>query len=160
MKKTGNGRLVEQLEIYGKYCMARRTNLRKEKAGSMKKMMAMLVVAAFVFCFGSEASAFRCNQGKGLVSNGDSKARVRIECGKPDSVEKVKSVTRGRYLGGEDPNTGRSRGGIYAEETLAIEKWYYNCGESDFLYVLTFEGDILIAEETAGRGNGPSRCTF
>jgi hypothetical protein len=127
----------------------------------MKKGMAILAAAAFVFCSGSEVSAFRCNEGKGLVSNGDSKARVSIECGKPDSVEKVKSLTRGRYQGGtEDTASGRLRGGIYVEETLTVEKWYYNCGVNDFLYVLTFEGDVMVAEETAGRGNGPSRCTF
>lgn len=126
----------------------------------MRDIMAVLIAGAVIFCCAGEAAAFRCNQGKGLVSAGDGKARVRMECGKPDDMERVKSITRGRFLGGEDPNTGRSRGGLYAEETIAVEKWYYNCGENDFMYVLTFEGDVLVSEETAGRGKGPSRCTY
>jgi hypothetical protein len=33
-------------------------------------------------------------------------------------------------------------------EKKSTEKWYYNCGENDFIYVLTFEGTILKKEET------------
>ncbi len=130
------------------------------KERGVKKGIAMMASVLVMLSSAVDASAFRCNRGKGLVSTGDTKTRVTIECGKPDSVERVKSVTRGRFIGGEDPRTGRSRGGIYAEETVSVEKWYYNCGDNDFLYVLTFEGDVMIAEETAGRGSGPSRCTY
>jgi hypothetical protein len=131
------------------------------KRGALQTLSAGLVLAAVIFCWSGDASAFRCNNGKGLVSQGDSKARVRIECGKPDDVEKVKSVTRGRSQGETiDTPSGKLRDRVYAEETLAVEKWYYNCGENDFLYVLTFEGDILVKEDTAGRGTGPSRCTY
>ncbi|HOI74594.1 MAG TPA: DUF2845 domain-containing protein [Syntrophales bacterium] len=126
----------------------------------MNKGLAVMAAVVVMFWCAGDAFAFRCNGGKGLVSTGDTKTRVTIECGKPDSVERVKSVTRGRFIGGEDPRTGRSHGGVYAEETVSVEKWYYNCGDSDFLYVLTFEGDVMMAEETAGRGKGPSRCTF
>lgn len=127
----------------------------------MKRMAVVLAGLAVLFFSGGDAAAFRCNQGKGLVSAGDTKARVRIECGQPDSVEKSKSVTRGRYAGETvETKNGRVRGGYYTEETLSVEKWYYNCGENDFLYVLTFEGDVMVSVETAGRGKGPSRCTF
>jgi hypothetical protein len=137
-----------------------RTASGKKEPLMRKITVALACIALFCFC-AADASAFRCNHGKGLVSAGDAKARVRIECGPPDSVERVKSVTRGSYQGGvENTKNGRIRSGYYTEETLPVEKWYYNCGESDFLYVLTFEGDVLVAEETAGRGTGPSRCTY
>jgi len=126
----------------------------------MKKIATATLCAILLLVFGADASAFRCNHGKGLVTSGSSKAKVRLECGQPDDIERVKTVTRGRFLGGEDPQTGRTRGGIYAEETVPVEKWYYNCGSADFLYVLTFEGDTLVAEDTGGRGTGPSRCTY
>ena len=39
-----------------------------------------------------------------------------------------------------------------------VERWFYNCGEHDFLYVLTFAGGVLEKEETQGYGKGKSDC--
>jgi len=32
-----------------------------------------------------------------------------------------------------------------------VEVWYYNCGDNDFIYTLTFEDNILTGENTEGR---------
>lgn len=50
--------------------------------------------------------------------------------------------------------------GIYVAKALYHDKLYYNCGDNDFIYVLTFEKDILIKEGDVGRGNGPSKCKW
>ncbi|HQJ31019.1 MAG TPA: DUF2845 domain-containing protein [Syntrophales bacterium] len=91
--------------------------------------------------------AFRC--GNGLVSVGDSKGKVLIECGKPTFKEKVADrETRRR--------TGTKKTG--AKTTKSVEQWTYNCGKDDFIYILTFEGGKLVREETDGRGRGESEC--
>jgi len=92
--------------------------------------------------------AFRC--GDGLVSVGDSKGRVTIECGKPTLKEKVgDKETRKK-------GTGTKTKGVKSSKT--VEQWTYNCGKDDFIYILTFEGGKLVKEATDGRGRGASEC--
>jgi hypothetical protein len=93
-------------------------------------------------------SAFRC--GDGLVSIGDSKGRVLIECGKPTLKEKVgDKETRKKGTGTKTKSTKSSK---------TLEEWTYNCGKDDFIYILTFEGGKLVKETTDGRGRGDSEC--
>lgn len=92
--------------------------------------------------------AFRC--GDGLVSVGDSKGRVLIECGKPTFKEKVgDKETRKKGTGTKTKGTKSSK---------TVEQWTYNCGKDDFIYILTFEGGKLTKEVTDGRGRGASEC--
>jgi hypothetical protein len=92
--------------------------------------------------------AFRC--GDGLVTVGDSKGRVLIECGKPTFKEKV-GDQEARKKG-----TGTKTKGVKYSKT--VEQWTYNCGKDDFIYILTFEGGKLTKETTDGRGRGASEC--
>lgn len=39
-----------------------------------------------------------------------------------------------------------------------LEIWYYNCGDNDYIYALTFEDGILTKETTEGSGVGNSYC--
>jgi hypothetical protein len=94
-----------------------------------------------------EVSAFHC--GDGLVSIGDTKSRVLIECGKPTHKEKV---------GAKDIYYNDQRQKKRKKSSKTVEQWAYNCGENDFIYILTFEGGKLIKEETNGRGKGKSQC--
>jgi hypothetical protein len=92
--------------------------------------------------------AFRC--GDGLVSVGDSKGKVLIECGKPTFKEKVEDrETRNKA-------TGTKTKGVKSSKT--VEQWTYNCGKDDFIYILTFAGGKLVKEKTDGRGRGASEC--
>jgi hypothetical protein len=91
--------------------------------------------------------AFRC--GNGLVTTGDTKSKVRLTCGNPTSKEtrcknKLNSVTK----------SGKTK----TKCGDKVEIWYYNCGDTDFVYALTFEDNILTAENTEGRGRGTSDC--
>ena len=123
-----------------------------------RKIILMLFVACFISgnvdCF-----AFRC--GDRFVSLGDSKTKVLLECGKPTSKEKVK-VKKGRHYRtvekGKDEGTDTKRAYLTKEKKKPVEKWYYNCGENDFIYVLTFEGGTLKSEETGSYGKGKSDC--
>ena len=109
------------------------------------------------FLFSIDANAFRC--GDEVVGTGDSKAKVLIKCGKPTFQEKVgtkKSTrTKGQKRGATDKKP------VYDTKhptTKKVEKWHYNCGKNDFIYVLTFEGGVVTWEDTDGRGRGASEC--
>jgi len=113
---------------------------------------ALSAVLTLVFLLSSPppGHAFRC--GSGMVSVGDSKGKVLIECGKPTFKEKV-ADRETRYA-----STGKSTKGKSGKTTKTVEQWTYNCGKDDFIYILTFEGGKLIREDTDGRGRGESEC--
>ena len=125
----------------------------------MIKITISVLAAAFFILSGSiESSAFRC--GDGYVSVGDSKTKVLLECGKPTSKEKLR-LKKGRYYRTEEKEADKSdktKGTYLKEKKKPTEKWYYNCGENDFIYVLTFEGSVLKSEETGSYGKGKSDC--
>jgi hypothetical protein len=77
---------------------------------------------------------FRC--GPETVSVGDTTGKVFMECGKPTWKE----------------SAGYRKG--LSESQL----WYYNCGSSDYLYVLHFVGGRLKNVESQGYGKGNSDC--
>jgi hypothetical protein len=114
------------------------------------------VVALLAFAVTGDAEAFRC--GSGLVKTGDSTGKVLIECGQPTYKEgagtktKVKSSKTVKVQ--DKPAERRSSRGT----SRKVERWYYNCGESDFIYVLTFAGGVLEKEQTEGYGKGKSDC--
>ena len=104
-----------------------------------------------------DALAFRC--GSGLVKIGDTTGKALIECGPPTYKEgagtksKAKSLKTTERAKEKSAERKSSRGA-----TRKAERWFYNCGESDFLYVLTFTGGVLEKEETQGYGKGKSDC--
>jgi hypothetical protein len=126
---------------------------------AMRWAVPAILGALFLAGAAMEAAAFRCGGG-GLVSEGDSKARVILECGQPMLKEKVAQVETGSQTetitkSGKNPARKRV---VRKKKTKAVERWSYNCGANDFIYHLTFQGGILTGVETAGRGKGPPRC--
>lgn len=101
---------------------------------------------------------FRC--GDELVSIGDTKGRVLIQCGPPTHKETTSVKSRERDASYEAGSTlqGKTKVATRKTKTERVERWYYNCGANDFIYVLTFEGGILTAEDTEGHGRGKSDC--
>ncbi|HOJ51568.1 MAG TPA: DUF2845 domain-containing protein [Syntrophales bacterium] len=110
----------------------------------MRGTIALMVAA--LLSLPCPSAALRC--GKGLVVVGDIKAKVLAECGEPQYREKVR-LKEDPYL---ERKGGRKKSGRH------VEQWTYNCGEDDFMYVLTFDGGKLIKEEPVGRGKGASKC--
>ena len=118
----------------------------------MKTCIGLLIALIFslislIFLSCTDVFAFRC--GNGVVGIGDTKSRVAIECGKPTYKEKVGA--KSNYY--NDPGQSKGR-----KSSRSVDVWSYNCGEGDFIYVLTFEGGKLVKEDTNGRGRGKSDC--
>ncbi|MHB8910598.1 MAG: DUF2845 domain-containing protein [Syntrophales bacterium] len=119
---------------------------------AMAGMAAFLVLTVF-----GEAQAFRC--GSGLVNVGDKTGKVLIECGPPTHKEGVGTKTKGKSTRKAREQVDRKLAeGSYRESSRKVERWFYNCGEHDFIYVLTFAGGVLEKEETEGYGKGKSDC--
>jgi len=119
----------------------------------MKKNNIIAIFVALIFLFLSAASswAFRC--GSGLVSEGDSKTKVQVTCGKPTSKE-TSCENKQEYT--TTTKSGKTKNVKKCGKKLEV--WYYNCGDNDFIYKLTFEDGILKDEDTEGRGKGKSDC--
>ena len=86
-----------------------------------------------------QADSLRC--GSRIVTTGDSKAEVLMECGEPSFREIVgeKTVYRRFFY-------------LFSESyTVLVEKWTYNLGSTQFLRILTFEGDTLAKIELGGK---------
>lgn len=99
----------------------------------------------------SEGLAFRC--GPGLVTAGDKKIHVQTACGIPTLKEKA---CNNAYYETKKEKKGKI---IKSQKcSQKVEIWYYNCGDNDFIYALTFEDNKLIREATEGRGSGKSDC--
>jgi len=103
----------------------------------MKYIQIILISFVILFFSISEGFAFRC--GTGLVTTGDTKVQVSATCGNPISKDIICPSKTYRC-----PNL--------------LEIWYYNCGDNDYIYALTFEDGKLIKETTEGSGKGKSDC--
>lgn len=121
-----------------------------------KKMVLIFAAGAFSFLPFLNAHAFRC--GDEIVGTGDSKAKVLIKCGKPTYKERA-AARKGQKTKGRR-HTGGSDSHAYDKKVKSgsMEKWSYNCGKGDFIYVLTFENGVVAREDTDGRGKGRSDC--
>jgi hypothetical protein len=122
-------------------------------------VMAVGAAVLLILAVPGDAQAFRC--GSGLVKIGDTTGKVLIECGPPTYKEgagtksKVKSTkTTEKVKETAKAKERKSSRGT----TRKVERWFYNCGEHDFIYVLSFTGGILEKEETQGYGKGKSDC--
>ncbi len=124
----------------------------------MIKIIISIFSIIFLLSVYTDSYAFRC--GSGFVSIGDSKSKALLECGKPTSKEKtgVKKVRRYKQNERDRDESRTARRASFREKSKSVEKWYYNCGDNDFIYILTFEGGILKSEETGGYGKGKSAC--
>ena len=99
----------------------------------------MLLLAAVP----DDGLAFRC--GSGLVIVGDRTGKVLIECGPPTSKEVAGSKRQGKSHSAtrtKKPQSSSEPVG-HREDSGKVERWFYNCGEHDFVYILTFEGGVL-----------------
>jgi hypothetical protein len=98
-----------------------------------------------------QAFGFRC--GTRLISEGDLKARVVAECGKPTHVEVWEEV-RVRHDLRRSPFTERERDRyrepLLIKEYITVEEWTYNRGPNRFMHHLIFENgrlrEIIIGE--------------
>ncbi|MBN1364686.1 MAG: DUF2845 domain-containing protein [Syntrophaceae bacterium] len=119
----------------------------------MKTKMTIVFLASIFFLSVAvlESLALRC--GLGLVTTGDTKMKVQMTCGKPTSKEKSCEQNQQYTSVGKNGKIKKNK-----KCGKKLEVWYYNCGDNDFIYKLTFENNKLIKEDTEGRGKGKSDC--
>lgn len=91
----------------------------------------------------ADDTTFRC--GGEIVSVGDSRYTVQKLCGKPSRSESVSKTSKEKKQKEPKGTTPKSPSG-------KPQKWYYDKGYGDFVYVLTFQGDVLKKIEKSGRG--------
>ena len=89
-------------------------------------------------------TALRC--GSRVVKIGDSKADVRMRCGKPDLITREKRDVSSHQRRGKK----RSAGGV-------VEVWTYNRGAKRLVKILHFQGTRLMHTEDGDYGTGPTR---
>ncbi|OPY87263.1 MAG: hypothetical protein A4E71_01094 [Smithella sp. PtaU1.Bin162] len=119
----------------------------------MEKNIIFLFFAVLTILFLSAVNCWALRCGSGLVGSGDSKAKVLITCGSP-TFKETSCAESQKY-------TAANKSGKVKKVKKCgkkVEEWYYNCGEGDFIYKLTFENGVLKSENTEGRGSGKSDC--
>jgi len=114
------------------------------------------VAAVLVLTLPGGAQAFRC--GSGLVKIGDTTGKVLIECGPPTYKEGAGTKTTEKSVKTAKTKDVPAERKTTRGSSRKVQRWFYNCGEHDFLYILTFEGGVLTKEETQGYGKGKSDC--
>lgn len=112
--------------------------------------------AILILALEGDGLAFRC--GSGLVRAGDTTGKVLMECGPPTYKEGAGTKTKAKSVKTEKARDKTTEQKVTRGTSRKVERWFYNCGESDFLYVLTFGGGVLEKEETQGYGKGKSDC--
>lgn len=107
----------------------------------MKRALLFLAMTIVLSCCSQAvADTFRC--GAKTVQVGDSEVSLLNVCGEPArkvDIEGSRSVFSGaRVIGKENYHAG--------------QKWYYNKGPKDFIYVITVVDGVITRIETAERG--------
>lgn len=101
-------------------------------------MRQLTEIGVFILALLCSVAAFGLRCGNDLVMLGDSAARIEQICGVPTS--KVPLFEEKRIVNNREVTISQE------------EKWTYNFGPQDFLYVLRFVNDKLAAVDTDGYG--------
>ena len=118
------------------------------------------LILILLACSGADAGCMSCISKTGAsyteqVCDGDSTFDAIRKCGPPDYKEETAEETTGEITSGP---TWRPHTKTLNVQKRRIEKFYYNCGDSRFIRVLTFSGGRLMSIDEGGRGNGEQKC--
>jgi hypothetical protein len=102
----------------------------------MKYILFAALATCLLIGIADDGHAFRC--GSEVVTTGDSVVSLSARCGRPSRKEFMSEKFQGRWE--------------------SVEKWFYNCGDNDFIYVLTIVHSKIVSDDSVGRGTGPSQC--
>lgn len=100
----------------------------------MKKLFILITLINLFWI--SESHAFRC--GNEIITRGDSSNSVLDKCGEPERRETAHEIVNGQLR--------------------SVEKWFYNCGENDFLYGLIIINSKVFKDDPFKRGTGTNKC--
>jgi hypothetical protein len=118
-----------------------------------RSILILLIILSFSTITDARISSLRC--GVRLITEGDHKAKVLAECGKPDYVEvreeeRVYRFSRhpsyyGYYDNYEYERGDYGYGAPYRiKELVIIEEWTYNHGPSRFMDHLILENGVVV----------------
>ena len=103
----------------------------------IKSIVTSLLFSLTLFFFWTTSiDAFYC--GNEPIGRWDTKNKIIKYCGQPFKKGTRKVFYKGSY--------------IYAET------WFYNCGENDFIYAVSFYDNIVIKDDPIMRGSGVGQC--
>ena len=94
------------------------------------------LIIFIILILSSITLAFRCDEE--IVGRWDTTAEVINKCGQPHNKEYTNEKINGT--------------------NQYVEKWYYNCGENDFIYSLTIVNGKVYRDDPVQRGTGKSQC--
>lgn len=80
--------------------------------------------------------AFRC--GSEIVSRWDTAAETLTKCGQPFQKNWEYQNING--------------------QKLYVEKWFYNCGDNDFIYSISIYNGKIVSIDSVQRGKGKGQC--
>jgi hypothetical protein len=120
-----------------------------------QKLVAVVVVLAFMLLLPESAQAFRC--GSKLVKEGMHEAQVVAVCGEPTTRRDLGVAVRYydyRYYRKTSPgwSSYKSPGYGHLASEVIITEYTYNFGPRKLMRRLVFEGGILETIETIGYG--------
>ena len=126
-----------------------------------RSILILLIILLFSTITDARISSLRC--GVRLITEGDYKAKVLAECGKPDYVEvreeeRVYRFSRhpsyyGYYDNYEYERGDYGYGAPYRiKELVIIEEWTYNHGPSRFMDHLILENGVVVDITSGGYG--------
>lgn len=101
----------------------------------MKFSIICIIILILIF-FTVSVEAFRCKNEP--IGRWDTKGKVLKYCGQP-----VKTGSKKVF---------------YKDQDIYAETYFYNCGEGDFIYAVSFYDNIVIREEPITRGYGVGQC--
>jgi hypothetical protein len=102
-----------------------------------KSIFTLIILSlAVILSWTISAHAFRC--GNEIVSRWDSSASVLSKCGNPFT----------KSWGYQN---------IDGKKTY-VEKWFYNCGENDFIYSVSIHEGTVVYIDSVQRGKGKGKC--
>lgn len=102
--------------------------------------MIFLTSCALAYAAPAFGDSFRCNNV--VFLDGDSRADLLVKCGEPDYEDIIEEKT-------EKEAAHDQR--LLLKRKYVVE-WYYNCGENQFIKIVTIEGGKIISIRNGQRG--------
>lgn len=106
----------------------------------MKAFMILFAASVLAYAAPAFGDSFRCNNV--VFLDGDSRADLLVKCGEPNYEDVIEEKTEG-----ESASDQR-----FLLKRKYVVEWYYNCGENQFIKIVTIEGGKIISIRNGQKG--------
>lgn len=142
--------MVAEKRSHGNPVFFLTTRRQCDYSSYMKRITTVCILVLFCLLFASgpaAADTFRCRNV--VFTDGDSRVEVLLKCGEPDFEEVVRETVSGEK---------DKKSGTFKKNTEYVVEWYYDCGEREFIKILTFKGGKLVTVTNSdSKGTGENR---